>query len=226
MIPHNLPSLDSLESQKLKKVISSRWLAQGKETEYFENEICNFLNIPDGHAVAVSSGTAALYLSLLFLKKQKKNMPIPVYLCSAVKNAVHLAGSYEKLIDTDTEYPNISYKTISNKFSIIPHMFGIPNDLQKFKGNNYIEDCAQSLGAKVSEKFCGTIGLCGVFSFYATKMITTGQGGMVVSNNKDLINAIKDYREFDCRKDKKYRFNFQMTDLQASIGRVQLKKLP
>jgi perosamine synthetase len=79
-----------------------------------------------------------------------------------------------------------------------------------------------ALGERIGLR--GDIGIC---SFYATKLMTTGgQGGAIVSRNKALIEKIRDYREFDCRMDEKLRFNFQMTDLQATIGRVQLKKLP
>jgi perosamine synthetase len=106
-------------------------------------------------------------------------------------------------------------------------MYGIPVDLTNFKNLHIIEDCAQALGAKINGVSVGLHGEVGIFSFYVTKLMTTGgQGGMFVSRNKKLIDAVKDYREFDYRHDAKKRFNFQMTDLQAAIGREQLKKLP
>ena len=90
-----------------------------------------------------------------------------------------------------------------------------------------IEDCAQCLGGKVRGVLTGQQGIASVFSFYATKLITSGgQGGMFVSRDKGIADAVRDYRNFDCRPDRKSRFNFQMTDLQAAIGRAQLKKLP
>ena len=111
--------------------------------------------------------------------------------------------------------------------AVIPHLYGLPLDLSSHKDLPIIEDCAQAIGAKVSGVFVGLQGKIGIFSFYATKLMTSaGQGGMVVSNDRALIDLIRDYREFDCRNDQKKRFNFQMTELQASIGLVQLRKLP
>jgi perosamine synthetase len=89
-----------------------------------------------------------------------------------------------------------------------------------------IEDSAQALGTKFKGKLVGTFGKIATFSFYASKVITTGYGGMIFSEDKNIISKIKDYREFDCRRTYKPRFNFQMSDLQAAIGRVQLRKLP
>jgi perosamine synthetase len=89
-----------------------------------------------------------------------------------------------------------------------------------------IEDCAQALGARIDGKPVGRQGKLAIFSFYATKMITSGgQGGMVVSAQRDVVEQIRDYRQFDCRHDRLSRFNFQMTDVQAAIGRVQLARL-
>jgi perosamine synthetase len=107
-------------------------------------------------------------------------------------------------------------------------MFGIPAPISNVNDSiKVIEDCAQSLGALVDGVPAGTVGELGVFSFYATKVITAGgQGGMVVSKNKDYIEFIKDYRNFDCRRDTKTRFNFQLTDLQAAVARTQLSQLP
>jgi perosamine synthetase len=113
------------------------------------------------------------------------------------------------------------------RIAIVPHIFGLPVDLFERNGMDVIEDCAQALGASVGGKPVGLRGAVGIFSFYATKIITSGgQGGMLVSNERAIIDAVRDYRKFDCRNGRKPRFNFQMTDLQAAIGREQLRKLP
>jgi perosamine synthetase len=126
--------------------------------------------------------------------------------------------------------PNICLNQLQKSnadIAIVPHMFGLPNEIQNIKDIDVIEDCAQSLGASIDNKKTGLIGKVGIFSFYATKLMTSGgQGGMFVSKDKNLVDRVRDYRDFDCRRDKKHRFNFQMTDVQASIGRVQLRKLP
>lgn len=231
IIPHNQPSLGYEEQIAAMDVIRSGWLAQGKQVEKFENEICDFFGLPNGHAVAVSSGTAALFLALWSLGAKGKKVAFPSYVCSALRNATLMAGGKEVLIDSGRENPNIELENLvySNaNIGIIPHMFGIPQVLSDRMGNmSLIEDCAQALGAKINNTYVGLQGDVGVLSFYATKVITSGgQGGMVISKNKDLIDNIKDFRHFDEIRDKELRFNFQMTDLHAAIGRVQLRKLP
>jgi len=188
------------------------------------------LDLPQGHAVALSSGTASLFLSLHVMNSEGKKVAIPAYSCSALRNAVSLVNAKEIVVDTEINSPNICLKQLQKSeadFAIVPHMFGIPINLKQIKNINIIEDCAQSLGATIEGKKVGRQGRVGVFSFYATKLITSGgQGGMIVSKDKELIDSVRDYRNFDCRRDKRHRFNFQMTDVQAGIGRAQLKKLP
>ena len=229
MIPHNLPTIDVEEEEAAIRVIRSKQLAQNKEVELFENEFCDFLGLPHGHAVALSSGTSSLYLALKILGSKDKKIAFPGYVCSALRHAVSMVGGIENIIDVEKNSPNINSNILSENSSdviIIPHMYGIPIN---FKKNNslIIEDCCQALGAKINKKMVGLDGDVGIFSFYATKLMTSGgQGGMFVSKTKDYVDAVRDYREFDLRDDTRKRFNFQMTDLQAAIGRVQLKKLP
>lgn len=227
-IPHNQPTLGVEEEEAAVNVLKSGWLAQGVEVEKFENEFCDFIQIPRGSAVAVSSGTAGLYLSLLAQQANGKKVAIPAFTCSALRHAVELVNGRQVLLDSTFESPNmdISAPYLLGEIAIIPHMFGIPQAIQTYNGF-VIEDCAQAIGAFVNDLPVGLQGDVGVFSFYATKLLTAGgQGGMVVSKNSSIIDFIKDYRIFDQRKDEKVRFNFQMTDLQAAIGRVQLQKLP
>jgi len=169
-------------------------------------------------------------MALWSLNAKNKSIAMPVYVCSSLRNAVAMAQAKEILIDNAIESPNICLNKLKNSnadIAIVPHMFGLPNEIQNIENIDVIEDCAQSLGASIDNKKTGLIGKVGIFSFYATKLMTSGgQGGMFVSKDKNLVDKVRDYREFDCRRDKKHRFNFQMTDLQASIGRVQLKQLP
>ena len=230
MIEHNKPTLGKQEQQAVSKVLESGYIAQGLEVERFENEFCDFLGLPLRYAVALSSGTSALFMALWSLNAKNKSIAMPVYVCSSLRNAVAMAQAKEVLIDNATDSPNICLNQLQKSnadIAIVPHMFGLPNEIQNIKDIDVIEDCAQSLGASIDNKKTGLIGKVGIFSFYVTKLMTSGgQGGMFVSKDKDLVDKVRDYREFDCRRDKKHRFNFQMTDLQASIGRVQLKQLP
>jgi perosamine synthetase len=228
-IPHNKPTIGNEEEKAVIRTLRSGWIAQGSEVAEFENEFCHNHNLPAGHAVAVSSGTAALFLALWALNVENREVAIPAYACASLRHAVAMNRSKEILMDSGELNPNINVSDLPSnglKAAIIPHLFGIPVNLMNLEHENIIEDCAQALGASVNGVPVGLQGKVGIYSFYATKLMTSGgQGGMVVSKDKALIDLIRDYRQFDQREDKKLRFNFQMTDLQASIGRVQLTKL-
>lgn len=230
MIRHNLPTLGGGEQAAAIRVIESGWVAQGPEVDAFENELCRFFNLSDGHAVAVSSGSAALYLALWALEAKDMRVGMPVYSCSALRNAVGLIGGKSVYLDCEENSPNLDMIKASQAdldILVAPSMFGIPVELPDVRSYRVIEDLAQSLGAKIDGERIGLRGEVGICSFYATKLMTTGgQGGAVISRDKTLIDKVRDYREFDCRDDTKLRFNFQMTDMQAAVGRVQLKRLP
>lgn len=228
MIPHNRPTLGEAEVQAVDDVICSGWVAQGKQVELFENEFCEYLGLDYGHALAVSSCTAATYLALFLSGAQGKAIGMPAYTCTAVRNAVGHVGS-EVLVDSREDNPNIDILKLNNEsigYAVIPHMYGILVDTSNLCSNIcLIEDCAQSLGAEGHRN--GRIKNTAVFSFYATKIMTSGgMGGMLVSRDKGFIKVARDYRDFDQKVDDKRRFNFQMTDIQAAIGRAQLSLLP
>lgn len=227
MIPHNQPQVGQEEAIRLQEVLLSRQLSQGPEVERFEEEFCSYVGLPECHAVALSSCTAALFLALHVLGLRGKKITFPVYVCSSLRHAVGMAGAEEDLCDVQNFFPQADLSNVPEGDALIqPHLFGraapIPKD---FKGA-VIEDCAQAIGATRHGDCVGTIGTIGVYSFYATKMMTSGgQGGMLVSRDRALVDNARDFREFDGRRDRKKRFNFQMTDLQAAVGRVQLSKL-
>lgn len=229
-IPHNRPTFDRKEIRIARNVIKSRWVAQGEKVTEFENQFCRYLGLPDGHAVAVSSGSAALYLALWALDLKDKRVGVPVYTCRAVSNAVDLIGARSVFLDVDSDGPNVDLNLAASAdldALIAISTFGIPSPITQTFPSAVIEDFSQALGAELDGKKVGTLGKVGIVSLSATKMITSGgQGGILVSHDASLISQVRDYREFDAREDSKNRFNFQMTDLQAAIGSVQLKKLP
>ncbi len=230
LIPHNRPTLGLEEEAAALRVIRSGWVAKGKEVELFENEFCEFMGLPKGHAAAVSSGTAALFLALVMLGGSGKNVGSPGYVCSALRNAVDMSEGKNVLVDVGYNSPNIDLGKLSEEnpqIAIVPHMFGIPINVSNLKKIPIIEDCSHALGARVNGKHVGLEGEFGIFSFYATKMITSGGfGGMLISKNKKHVDEVIDYIVYDKKNDSNRRFNFQMGDLQAAIGREQLRKLP
>ena len=229
MIPHNKPTLGIEEENAALRVIRSNWIAQGPEVESFEKEFSSFIGIPPTNAVAVANGSAAIFLAVKSLMPENKKISLPSYTCSVIRGASLLCGCKTELIDVAKNTPNIDFKqlkTSDSDIAIIPHMYGIPSEIPSDLQQKTIEDCAQALGSKVNGKFTGLQGEIGIFSFHATKMITSGgQGGMIISKNKELIEKIRNLRDYGIQDDIP-RLNFQMTDIQASIGREQLKKLP
>lgn len=229
-IPHNRPTFNKQESREARFVIKSGWVAQGKKVEEFEEKFCEFMGLPRGHAVAVSSGSAALYIALLALKAQGEQIGLPVYTCAAVNNAITLAGGNSIFIDNRVESPNLDNNIADNSelhTLISVSTFGIPLAVSVKRNYRVIEDISQSLGAVVNGQKLGLQGDLGICSFSATKLITSaGQGGMLFSTQRALVEFARDYRDFDGREDRIPRFNFQMSDIQAAIGSVQLAKLP
>ncbi len=233
MIKHNKPFLDDHDKSAVLKVMGSGYLSMGKEAGNFESSLVRYLG-GSGQGVCVSSGTSALFLALHALKiKPGDRVIVPTYACSALLNAVNMIKAVPVPVDIEREDFNISYRAAKSAVSkktkaiILVHMYGVPADIKRFSflGIPVIEDCAQAIGAEYKNKKVGTFGDIAVFSFYATKLLTTGYGGMVYSRNNKYSDAVRDYVDFDLRRDYYPRFNFQMSDFQAALGSSQLDKL-
>ena len=233
-IPHNKPSIDEDEINAIGDVLRSNWIVQGEKVEIFENELCKYIGLKKGSATALSNGTSALFLALkiLGIHSLPDEVIVPNYVCSALLNAIFINNAKPVVVDVDLIDFNMTYEEIKKKINentkaiIIPHTFGVPADINRIKELNVpiIEDCAQALGSKIKNLHVGQFGDISVYSFYASKLITTGQGGMLVSKNSEYNDKARDYREYDMRKEYYPRFNFQMTDIQAAMGIVQLNK--
>jgi perosamine synthetase len=233
-IPHSMPTLGREEIEGLQEVLATGRITTGEEVGEFEQTMASYLDLRG--AAATSSGTAALQLSLLALGvKEGDEVIIPSFTCSALLNAVYHCRATPTIVDIDDETMHISLaatrKALSKRTTaiIIPHMFGHPVEhIDDFLalGPPVIEDCAQSLGSTHQGRMTGTWGDAAMFSFYATKVITTGQGGMVASRNEKILEGVKDLREYDKKNNYKVRYNFCMTDLQGRMGSIQVGKLP
>ncbi len=238
IIPHSKPYVSKEDIGAVSKQVKSGMHSSGKKVKKFENKFVNYIG--SNYAKATSSGTTALHLALLSLNVKKGDeVIIPSYVCSSVMSAVNMTGAIPVLADIQDNFLekgyNISGEKINNlinkktKAIIVPHMFGIPADLEsiiKVAGKiPIIEDCAHSLGAKYNGEMTGTIGDIGIFSFYATKLISTGQGGMITTNSEKLFDKITDLTKYDERKEYRVSYNYSMSDIQAALGISQLSKL-
>jgi dTDP-4-amino-4,6-dideoxygalactose transaminase len=232
LVRHSRPALDEAEDHALRGVLASGHLVQGTQVAAFEEEVGRFLALSPG--VATSSGTAALHLALLSLGVGPGDeVLLPAYVCSAPLLAVSHAGARPVLVDVEPATGNMDpfdlkkRLTRRSKAIIVVHLFGMPAAVQEFlaPGLPVIEDCAQALGAWQQERKVGTFGDVAVCSFYATKLITTGEGGMLLGRDQSRLERARDLREYDKKETFAVRFNYKMTDIQAAIGRVQLGKL-
>lgn len=232
MIPHSRPTIGKEESLQVARVIESGQLAQGAVVEKFEQDFARKIGVRYG--AAVSSGTAALHVTLLSMGVGPGDQVIiPSYVCTALLNAVNYVGAEPVLADIDPVTYNLDPDDVKvrltghTKAVVVPHLFGLTADMEGLLslGVPIIEDCAQAVGGMYRHKSVGSLGDAAIFSFYATKVMTTGEGGMVVSDSRELIDRIKGLRAYDKIDAYKIRYNYKMTDIQAAMGRVQLDRL-
>ncbi|VAX38244.1 Aminotransferase, DegT/DnrJ/EryC1/StrS family [hydrothermal vent metagenome] len=232
IILHSKPWLDSQDIRSVVDVLKSGQFTQGVKVSEFEEKFTQFQKCKG--SVAINSGTAALHLSLLALGiKKGDEVIIPSYVCTALLNAVNYTEATPKIVDVNADDFNISFESVKKNLTkktkaiIVPHMFGQAADIKPLLclGIPVIEDCAQSVGATYEGKNVGTFGTLSIFSFYATKVMCSGEGGMVSSSNKRLLDKIRDLRNYDNRKSYKVRYNYKMTDMAAALGINQLNKL-
>jgi dTDP-4-amino-4,6-dideoxygalactose transaminase len=184
--------------------------------------------------VAVSSGTAALYLALMALGTGADDeVVIPSYVCTALWHAVRLTGATPVLVDIEPATYQPSPQAVARaltrhtKAVIVPHMFGLPADVMTLKSHGIpvIEDCAQTLGVTVRGTPVGSTGELAICSFYATKLLTAGEGGMVLGREESLLDRVRALRQYDEQGTLNQAFNYKMTDMQAALGLCQVARL-
>jgi len=232
MIPHSQPTINRREAERISQVLLSQHIALGDQVHQFEKETARYLN--RHNAVAVSSGTAALHLALLGQNiKDGDEVLLPSYVCSALLQAIQYVRAKPVFLDINPD--NFEFdsaeiqkkKTRKTKAFILVHSFGYPIDVVPYLklGIPVIEDVANSLGAKFNGKRVGRMGQFAVTSFYATKMMTTGEGGMILCDSSQKSELVRKWRSYDEKKVRGLAFNYKMTDFQAALGRSQLKQL-
>lgn len=216
-IRHSCPTLGNEEREAADSVLRSGHIAQGPEVEAFEKECAAFVG--RRHAVAVSSGTAALHLALAAVGVERDEaVGFSTYACPALATAVRLQNAAPVLYDVDEDF-NLDISTVDSVVRVViaAHLFGAFGAAPPV----VVDDIAQCFGGAISRN-----APVAVTSFYATKLMTTGEGGMLFTDDEGLAEFVSDRRDYDKRSDSIQRFNYKMTDIQAAIGRVQLRRLP
>lgn len=224
--------LDNIELEKIIEVYQSGNIAVGKEIEEFEKKLANYIG--KKYAVSTSSGTTALHLLLYSMDiKEGDEVILPASVCPGVMHAIEYTGATPVIADINENDFNVSVEyakkiiTDNTKAIIAPHMFGLPSDIDELRKLNIpiIEDCAQSIGAMYDNKKVGSFGYASIFSFYATKMFTSIDGGMILTDDEKLAKLLKDLRYYGGKRDYKLRFNYKLQNINAAIGLVQFEKL-
>lgn len=231
MIPHNQTFIDAKDLASVTAALRSRWIAEGKACRRLEKALSKYLH--QRYAQCTSSGSAALHLALLALNIKKGDEVIcSTYACTALLNAIHYVGAKPVLADIDQATLGLELgvkQKISRKTRaiIVHHAFGIPADIQliKYLEVPVIEDLAQGLGSQAKDRILGSFGDLTVCSFFATKMIASGYGGMVLTRNRKWAEKIRDLCLYDRRKDYKVRYNYCLSDIHAALGLSQFQKL-
>ncbi|NQE05711.1 Aspartate aminotransferase [ANME-1 cluster archaeon GoMg1] len=242
MIPIAEPCLGEEELKNVTEALKSGWISsKGKFIEEFEEKISSYCGRKYG--VATSNGTVALHLALKTLGIGKGDeIIIPDLTFVAVANTVTYCNAKPIFIDSHPDYwcidpEKIEEKTTPKTKAIIPvHLYGHPCDMDPILdiANDHdlyvIEDAAEAHGAEYKGRKVGSFGDISCFSFYGNKIITTGEGGMCLTNNEELAEKMKILRDHGMNPNKRYwydviGFNYRMTNLQAAVGVAQLKKL-
>lgn len=251
MIPITKPYFDKEEMKQLQDCLNSGWVTQGPKTEQFEKgfrekQSCEY-------AVAVSSCTAALHIAMLALDiKAGDEVIVPAFTWITSASCVEYVGADVRFVDVETETMNINPKLLEEaitertKAIVVVHLFGCSAkmdeimDIAQRYNLKVIEDCACAIGTTYKGKKVGTIGDIGCFSFHPRKAITTGEGGICSTDNKNLYNRLLQFRNHGAnprRRGEEYGmpyymgiydelgYNLRMSDIQAAVGVAQLDKL-
>lgn len=246
----NFSKVDIIKSDTkiVSKILKSGWLTHGEYTKKFEDKFKKFTS--SKYAITVSNCTAGLHLICLALGLTKNDeVIVPAMSHVATAHAATYTGARVRFADVNKLSGNIELEEVIKKYNkktkaiIVVHMTGIIvsdiKKIRKFCDNNHIyliEDCAHALGTKYFSTHVGNFGHAAAFSFYPTKQITTGEGGMVITNFKKIENKVRKLKAFGIDTEIKNRkmpgkydvlklgYNYRMTDFQAAIGLRQLER--
>ena len=241
-IPVSQPEIGELEKRYVNEALDSGWISSdGPFVEKFESEFASRVNRKYG--IAVANGSVALELAVQALGIGKNDEVIlPTFTIISCLNAILKVGAKPIFIDAYQDTWNMNIDLIESKITkktkaiMVVHIYGLPTEMKKVEilAEKYnlliIEDSAEAHGQQYFGKPCGSFGVVSTFSFYANKHITTGEGGMVVTDNEEIANRCKSLRNLCFQPEKRFVHaelgsNYRFTNLQAALGLAQLEKL-
>jgi len=241
-IPVNTPLLAGNEKKYLYQCIKTGFISSaGKFVEKFEKKFAKFIG--KKYAISVTNGTIALQIAYECLELKKNDeIILPSFTIISCIMPIVRCGGKPVLVDVNLDDWNMNIDEVKKKINsktkciIIPHLYGLPakidelKDICKINNIKIIEDTAEAIGLKYKNKMCGSFGDISTFSFYANKHITTGEGGMICTDNKLYYEKCKYLRNLcfnDSRRFKHYHigYNARFTNLQSAVGLAQLEKI-
>jgi perosamine synthetase len=242
MIPVNEPLLDGREKELLKRCIETGWISsEGPFVKEFEKRFASFVGVK--HGAAVCNGTAALECALYAAGVKKGDEVImPTFTIISCAIAALRVGARPVLVDIEPETWCMDTGRIESRITrktraIMPvHIYGHPVDMDPMAelAQNHdlmvVEDAAEVHGAEYKGKRCGSLGHVAAFSFYANKIVTTGEGGMVVTDDEHIAERARAYRNLCFHPERRFfhtelGYNFRMTNLQAAVGVAQMERI-
>jgi perosamine synthetase len=242
MITVSSPVVGETEKRYVNECLDSGWISSiGSYVARFEECFAKFCNVK--HAITTNNGTSAIHLALTALGiGPGDEVIVPTLSYIATANAVRYCGARPVFIDCEKETLNIDVRAIEKKITgrtraILPvHLYGHPADLDPIfelagKHDLYVVgDAAEAHGAKYKGRSVGSIGTCAAFSFYGNKIVATGEGGMVTTNEDDLAAKLRLYRGQGMDSERRYwhsviGYNYRMTNIAAAIGCAQLERV-
>ena len=249
-VPYFVPWITHSEKKSVLNTLQNRWLTNGPTLKKFEENFQKFIGTK--YASGVGSATQSLHLAMRSINIEKNDeVIVPTFTFAASANAVSYCGAKPILCDVDFDSYNLSSneikKNISNKTKaiVVVHYGGQSCDMSEIKSIakefdlKIIEDCAHAIGSTYKNKICGNIGVAGCFSFYPTKVITTGEGGMLTTNNSKIFKKVIQLKNQGMsitaekrEKTAKWKYdvvdlgyNYRLDDIRASIGLSQLMRI-
>src|SRR5277367_4941671 len=241
-IPLSSPDIEEDDIAAVVRVLRGTRLSLGPVLNEFERRFAEYIGAP--HAVAVSSGTAGLHLSLLALGiRAGDEVIVPSFTFIAAANAIRYAGAVPVFVDIDPVTLNMDPQCVDRaitsrtKALMVVHTFGSPADLGALldiasrHNLKVIEDACEAIGAEYKGQKVGTFGDAGVFAFYPNKQITTGEGGMIVTGDDDVANALRSLRNHGRRPGDEWfehfelGYNYRIQEMSCALGLAQLGRI-
>jgi len=228
------PDVGEEELAEVAAVLETGQLTMGPKVAELETELARVCEV--AHAVAVSSGTAALHLAVLALGiGPGDEVIVPAYTFPATANVVALAGAKPVLADVDPETFNLDPAQVEvtpRTKAIVPvHLFGRPARLEELPDATVLEDAAGALGARRRGRACGGLGAAGCLSFHPRKIVTTGEGGAVTTNDTEVAERVRSCRHHGWSPSDRYddmpggAFNYRLADILCAVGIPQVRRL-